>query len=187
MRHGASWLALASAVVITACGGTTGTTYPSTRSASDAVVRSVVPAGGATGVDPAAPITIAFSRPMMQGMEMLIVLHEGSVSGAEVAGSATWSSDRTQLTFTPAAPLKSQTTYVLHFSPNLTDSAGATIDWPACAGAVGGTAANAGMFGGGMMGGGMTGGGMGPGMMGSGWQPGSGTWGYGMLVTFTTA
>ena len=34
------------------------------------------------------------------------------------------------------------------------------------------------MMGGRMMGGGMTG---------SGWQPGAGTWGYGMTLTFTTA
>ena len=39
-----------------------------------------------------------------------------------------------------------------------------------------------------MMSGGMNGmgGGMGPGMMGAGWEPGSGTWGYGMVFVFTT-
>lgn len=185
MRHGTIMAVLAGAALVASCGAN-GPTSPTGRTASYAVVRSVVPSGGATGVNPAAPITVTFSHPMMQGMEMLVVLHEGSVSGAEVAGSSMWSSDRTQLTFTPAAPLEGQTTYVLHFSPNLKDSSGATIDWPACAAGVGGTAANGGMFGGGMMGGGTNGGGMGPGMMGSGWQPGTGTWGYGMLVTFTT-
>lgn len=181
--------ALAGAVMITACGasGPTTPTTSATASAKDAVVLSVVPSGGATGVDRAAPITVTFSHAMMQGMEMLVVLHEGSVTGAEVSGASAWSRDRTQLTFTPAAALEPQTTYVLHFSPNMKDSTGAAIDWPACAGGVGGTAANAGMFGGGTMGGGMNGGGMGAGMMGSAWQPGSGTWGYGMLVTFKTA
>lgn len=172
-------LALLAALLVAACSATTD---PGTRTAERAIVQSVVPAGGATGVDPTAPITVRFNHPMMQGMEMLVVLHEGSVTGPQVEGAAAWSTDRTQLTFTPTAPLKPSTTYVLHFSPNMKDASGNTLDWQRCAGAVGGTAANGGMFGGGMMGSGM-----GPGMMGAGWQPTSGAWGYGMLVTFTTA
>lgn len=187
MRYIGSAFVLGSIGSLVGCGAPTAPAATNPFAASALVVQSVVPTGGATGVDPAAPITVAFNHAMMQGMELLVVLHDGSVTGAEVAGTSAWSTDRTQLTFTPAAPLKPQTTYVLHLSPNLKDSTGATIDWPTCASRVGGTAASAGMLGGGMMGGGMSGGGMGPGMMGTGWQPGTGAWGYGMLVTFTTA
>ena len=146
------------------------------------LVRTVIPASGATNVDPNAPITVSFNHGMMTAMERLVVLHEGSVTGPAVAGTATWSADRTTLTFTPATPLKSRTAYVLHLSPNLIDAKGDTVNFAACATAVGGRAVpSSGMMGsGGMMGGGN-------GMMGSGWQPGSGTWGYGMTLTFTTA
>ena len=151
--------------------------------------RNVIPASGATNVDRAAPITISFSSGMMTAMEKLVVLHEGSVTGPAVAGTATWSTDRTTLTFTPANPLKSNTVYVLHLSPHLLDSKGDTVNFAACATAVGGRPVPSSMMKGssGMMdgGNGMMGGSNG--MMGSGWQPGSGTWGYGMTLTFTTA
>lgn len=178
------------AALLAACSSLDSTTPLRTLTPGATVVQSVIPSGGATGVDPAAPITITFSHPMMAGMEMRVVLHEGSVTGATVAGTSAWSTDRTRLTFTPSAPLKAQTTYALHFSPDLEDANGATIDWSACAGRVGGSAVPGSSFSGssgGMMGGGGMGSGMGPGMMGSGWQPGSGTWGYGMVITFTTA
>lgn len=176
-----STAAVAAATLATSC--TPGTapinSHPST---TDAVVRSVVPAGGATGVDPEAPITVVFSHAMPLGAATLVMLHEGSVTGPQVLGTAAWSTDLTQLTFTPSAPLKSHTTYVLHFSPNLVDADGNPIDWGRCAGPLGGQSVPSGAFHGGMMGGGM-----GPWMNGPGWQPGNGTWGYGMIVTFTTA
>lgn len=178
------------AALLAACSILESTTPLRTLTPGATVVQSVIPSGGATGVDPAAPVTSTFSHPMMAGMEMRVVLHEGSVSGPTVAGASAWSADRTQLTFTPSAPLKGQTTYVLHFSPDLEDATGAAIDWPACAGRVGGSAVSGSSFGAsgsGMMGDGGMGPGMGPGMMGSGWQPGSGTWGYGMVVSFATA
>jgi hypothetical protein len=176
---------LAAAVFGAAC--STGTAPASEPwAASDAVVRSVVPIGGATGVNPAEPITVVFNHSMMLGAEALIMLHRDSVTGPEVSGTASWSADRTQLTFTPAAPLAAHTTYVLHFSPNLEDAGGSVINWGRCAGPIGGQAVSPGAFHGGMMGGG-PGGGMGPWGNGPGWQPGSGTWGYGMSITFTTA
>ena len=145
------------------------------------VVLDVVPRAGATGIDPGAPIVIAFSHPMMAGMEALVVVHEASIAGLAIPGTATWSGDRTRLTFQPTAPLKPKTTYVLHLSPNLADTDGHHLDFAGCAGAVGGQPAGGGMMGGwGMMG-------SGNGMMGSGWTPGSGTWGHGMTFTFTTA
>jgi hypothetical protein len=162
--------------------GCNASTAPPRAPLADVAVSSVVPVGGAAGVDPAAPITIAFNHSMLPGMELLVLLHEGSVTGPVVAGTSTWSAERTQLTFTPSQTLKSNTSYVLHLSPNLRATSGQTINFASCAQLVGGEAVP-----GGMMNGGMMGGSGGPGMMsGPGWQAGSGMWGYGMILTFTT-
>jgi hypothetical protein len=145
-------------------------------------VSSVTPAGGATGVDPAVPVTIAFSRPMMAGMELLVLVHEGSVTGPQVVSVATWSADRTQLTLVPSQILKAMTNYVVHLSPNLRGSDGMMVDFAALNQAVGGEAVSSTMMTGGLMGGGA-----GQGMMsGPGWQAGSGVWGFGMILTFKT-
>lgn len=162
--------------------GCNGSTAPPRAPLADVAVSSVLPRGGATGVDPAAPITIGFNHSMMPGMELLVLLHEGSVTGPAVAGTSTWSADRTLLTFTPSQTLKSNTSYVLHLSPNLKASSGQTINFASCAQLIGGQAVP-----GGMMNGGMMDGNAGQGMMsGPGWQAGSGMWGYGMILTFTT-
>lgn len=162
--------------------GCNGSTAPPRAPLADVAVSSVLPRGGATGVDPAAPITIGFNHSMMPGMELLVLLHEGSVTGPAVAGTSTWSGDRTLLTFTPSHTLKSNTSYVLHLSPNLKASSGQTINFASCAQLIGGQAVP-----GGMMNGGMMDGNAGQGMMsGPGWQAGSGMWGYGMILTFTT-
>ena len=150
--------------------------------ATGVAVTSVTPAGGTTDVDPAAPVTITFNRPMMAGMELLVLLHEGSVGGAQVASAATWSTDRMQLTFVPSQTLKPMTNYVVHLSPNLQGSDGTMVNFAAHAQSVGGQAVPSTAMTGGMMGGG-TGQGM---MSGPGWQAGSGMWGFGMILTFTT-
>jgi hypothetical protein len=117
---------------------------------------------------------------MMSGMEMLVVLHEGSITGAVVTATATWSSDRTTLTLMPQAPMKRAATYVVHMSPSLKDTAGHMINMSPGA-MMGGQAVSAGMMGGGSMMNGQ----WGPGMMGAGWQSANGT--FGMSFTFTTA
>jgi hypothetical protein len=137
-------------------------------------VLNVAPANGTTNIDVSGSITVTFSRAMQPGMEMLVILHEGSVAGAVVAATASWSADRRTLTLTPTAPLEPKTTYVLHLAPTLRGADGVPLNHAACA-ALGGRTVT----------GGMIGGGMGPGMMGSGWQPANGT--YGMIFTFTTA
>jgi hypothetical protein len=138
---------------------------------------SVIPAGGATGVDPNEPITIQFSHPVGVGMEQYVVLHEGGVNGEIVPGTWTWSEDRMALTFVPDQPLQAQTEYAIHIGGGLMDSNGNVVD---CRRGEG--------FGGQWVGGGMMGG-MGSvssTMMGQGWQhPNNGT--YGMIFTFTTA
>lgn len=143
------------------------------------VVVSVAPASGATGVDPATPVVVVFSHLMMRGMEASVVLHEGSVSGPVVAGTSTWSVDGTTLTFSPGAPLRAATTYVLHLAPTMMSDAGGRLDHGACAG-LGGQSVTGDMVGRGMMGGGM----MGEGMTGDGWAMNGA---YGMTFVFTTA
>ena len=174
-RSTIGFLVVAVPAVALACAS--GMTGPARTSAEAPVVLSISPASSATGVDPTAPLVVTFSHPMMAGMEALVVLHEGTISGPPVSGTPAWSTDRTRLTFTPTQPLKRATAYQLHLSPNLTDSSGQRIDFGACAQRVGGQVVTPASMGGGMMG---------NGMMGVGWQPSSGTWGYGMSFTFTT-
>lgn len=162
-------IVLAGVVVTSACSGSA--TAPS-ADADLPVVLSVTPASNATSVDPSSRITIAFNHSMMVGMELLITLHEGTIVGPQVPGSVSWSSDHTILTFVPAGALKSRASYVLHLSPNLKDAAGRGVNFAGCAQRLRGQPLSGGMMDGGMMG--------------PGWQPGSGTWGYGMAFTFTT-
>lgn len=150
-----------------------------TAPALTARVVSVVPSGGATGVDPNAPIVVTFSHAMRSGMEQYVALHEGNGTGPVVAGTWAWSDDRTALTFTPAQPLKSQTQYTLHLGGGMRATDGGFVDYGPCAGQYNGQWATQGMMGGG---GGMMGG---ENMMGSGWRHPNGT--YGMVFTFTTA
>jgi len=169
--HPAGFL-LVTAIAAVACSGGEETSAPS----GSAVVLAVAPAANSTGVSPTSPIAITFNHPMMAGMELLVVLHNGTVTGPEVAGTWAWSLDRTTLTFLPNESFASRTTYVLHLSPNLKDAAGNTVDFAGCAGYVRGQPVPGGIFGwGGSCG------------MGPGWKAGSGTWGYGMFFTFTTA
>jgi hypothetical protein len=156
---------------LAACGsGANGPGVTRLGSRDTLLVSAVNPASGATNVSPSAPITVTFNHGMMTGMEMRVVVHEGAVTRPAAAGTSAWSSDRRVLTFTPARPLASKTTYVLHLSPDLADSTGDTVNFAACAHALGGNPVPASMMGGsyGMMGGsyGMMGGSNG--MMGSG-------------------
>ena len=146
------------------------------------IVLSLLPANATTGVDLTKPITITFNMSMMSGMEMLVVLHEGSVTGPQVAGNAAWSADRRVLTFTPAATLKAKTIYVVHFSPSLQGMNGKTINM-AQGMNIGGQFVTGGMMGAASAG--MMGGSWGSGMMGAGWKANDGT--FGMQFTFTTA
>ena len=167
-----SLLALVAApAILQGCGQNPAASTPLTA------VASVVPAGGSTGVDPTTPIVVSFTGMMQPGMEMYAALHEGDVTGPVVPGTWTWSADRTSLTFTPAAPLKSQTRYTLHLGGGMKDASGQPIDYSRCLSQYGGQWATGDMMGGGMMGG--------QNMMGPGWQAANGT--YGMVFTFTTA
>ena len=175
---------LATTLAIGACtkGAMSPTDAASTSFAGAPALAGLTPAAGTTGVDPARPITINFTMSMMTGMEMLVIVHEGSVTGLQVAGTSVWSTDRTTLTFTPAAPLKAKTTYVVHFSPSLQGTNGKTINM-GVGSAMGGQMVTGGMMG--SFGAGMMNGQWAPGMMGAGWKASDGT--FGMMFTFTTA
>lgn len=148
-----------------------------------ATVISVSPASATVGADPTKPVIISFSHAMMNGMEMLVLVHEGSLTGPAVVGVATWSTDRTMMTFVPSSPLKAHTVYMVHLSPSLKDAAGQAINLAAGM-QMGGQYATAGMMGL-ASGAGMMNGAWGPGMMGSGWKSTDGT--FGMFFSFTTA
>jgi hypothetical protein len=176
-------LALATLASILTLGACSATSSPSDVLASDTpVALSVLPAAATTGVDPTKPIVVTFNMSMMTGMEMLVILHEGSVTGPEVTGSSSWSTDRRVLTITPAATLKAKTTYVVHLSPSLQGMNGKSIDLSQCT-KLGGQFVSGGMMG--SSAGGMMNGTWGSGMMGAGWKASDGT--FGMLFTFTTA
>ena len=172
---------LASLLTLEACSA--GSSSSTDVLAIDApIALSVLPAAATTGVDPTKPITITFNMSMMSGMEMLVVVHEGSVTGPQVAVSSSWSADRHVLTMTPSAMLKAKTTYAVHLSPSLQGTNGRTIDATKCT-TIGCEHVSGGMMGSGA--GGMMNGSWGSGMMGAGWKASDGT--FGMLFTFTTA
>ena len=170
---------LAASVVLGACGSAVA---PADLGAIAPTLVRITPASATTNVDPTSPVTITFSHPMMTGVEMLVVLHEGTVTGPQVAGTPRWSADRTVLTFTPSATLKAQTIYILHFSPSLQGANGQMINMGAGM-TIGGQYVSSGMMGAAAAG--MMNGQWGPGMMGTGWKASDGT--FGMFFTFTTA
>lgn len=143
-------------------------------------LTEVSPANGAFGVDPAAPVVLRFSHPMMAGMQGLVLLHERDLAGRSVDGIGTWSADRTTLTFLAAVPLRDRTTYVLHIAPGMMDASGRRLDL-ASAMRLGEMMAGESMSAGGMMGGESV---MPGAMMGGG--SGMGQRPVGVAFTFTT-
>lgn len=177
-------VAVVGMMLILAVGCSDGATEPGTE---ETVLLSLVPQGGATGVDPNAPVVIRFSHPMMQGMEDYADVHESAVEGPLVLGAWSWSADITALTFTPDAPLKAQTQYVIHIGGGMEDQEGHHVNIEAHGIGMGGQWMTQRMYQGGQHGYGMgQGGGMGGGGMGAGWtHPSNGS--YGMVFIFTTA
>lgn len=141
---------------------------------------SVVPRGGSTDVDRFAPVVVEFDHAVMTGMEGYALLHEGDVTGPEVAGTWSLSTDRLAVTFTPAAPLAPNARYTIHLGGGMMDADGGHIDFGTHGDHMGGVWATNGMMGGGMMRGTV-----GEHHLGEGWEhPTNGS--YGMVFFFTT-
>ena len=85
-------------------------------------VLRVWPSQGATGIKLDEPVRITFSQPMDRAStEAAFRL---TTSGEPVAGSFTWSSDGSTMTFTPDAPLKQEATYSLELAPSARAASG---------------------------------------------------------------
>lgn len=87
-------------------------------------LTEVIPAAGATGVDPAGSMMAQFSGAMAAGMERYMNLHQGDVAGPLVPMSCGWSPDRTTLTCTPGYPLQSSTRYTIYLGSGMMDADG---------------------------------------------------------------
>lgn len=147
---------------------------------------TVSPEGGATGVFVGTSVVMTFDHPLMDGMEDYMDVHEGDVTGPEVAGTCTLSQDGTTLTFTPDQDLKPATTYVIHVGGAMMDAQGDSVDLADHGMGMGGEWVTQSMMGDSTSMGGMMGGGSGSQHMGDGWwDAGNGTWG--MEFSFTTA
>ena len=90
---------------------------------------SIVPTSGTVGVDPGAAVVLFFSRPMMMGMDTLVVLHEGSATGPVVPMSTKWSADRMMLICQPAVPLRGARDHTLHLVPGMMDANAHRLNW----------------------------------------------------------
>ena len=154
-----------------------GPTGPATD--AEVALLSVVPANGATDVDPASPVTAQFDRPMAAGSEVYCSLHEGGLDGPEVPGHWEWSHENRLMTFTPDEPLRHQHRYTLHVGGGLEDEQGHHLNFEQHRYAHGGEYVHEHEFGsgGGMMGGHEH--------TGDGWQHQNGS--LGMSFSFTTA
>lgn len=147
---------------------------------TETALLDVIPPGGATGVDPNAPIVVEFDHPIGFAMEQYAELHEGDINGVVVPGTWVLSQDRTTITFTPDEPLKPATTYLIHLGGGIQDAQHRYLNWERHGFQLGGEWC--------------TGEQMGPGPgapmghqyhQGPGWQHSNGM--YGMIFTFTTA
>ena len=123
VRYSAMILTAATALSVVGCGsdmpmgpGTMGSgpNGPGATPGDTPAFMSVIPAGGAMGVSPNAPITFRWGTPMGFGMEQFVDLHEDDLGGLTVPMSCAWSADQTTLTCTPTAPLQPGTRYVVH-------------------------------------------------------------------------
>jgi hypothetical protein len=154
--------------------------------AEETVLLSVAPEGGSSAVGVDTVITVKFSHPMDPSMSEYADVHEGDITGPEVAGTWEWLEDNTVLRFTPDGLLQPATDYVVHLGAGMMDADGEHVNMEEHGHQMGGEWATDDMMMGGGMGGGM-GGNMDPSEhMGGNWDhPSNGS--HGMIFTFTTA
>lgn len=149
-----------------------------------AELLSVTPQGGSTGVSVGTTVVVTFDHAINPVMVEYAALHEGDVTGPEVAGTWSLSEDGTELSFTPDEALKPATTYTIHLGGGMMDASGQHVNFEHHGMEMGGQWATEDMMTGGMGGTGGMMGGQGH-HMGDGWQGPNGS--YGMVFSFTTA
>ncbi len=148
---------------------------------TETVFLSVVPQGGSVDVATGSTVTVRFDHSMNPVMSEYAAVHEGDLTGPEVAGIWAWSDNNMTLTFTPSQPFKPATTYMIHLGGGMMDAEGDHVNFGQHGPGMGGQWAT-----GDMMGGGHMGAGPGGAHMGQGWEhPTNGS--FGMVFSFTTA
>jgi Bacterial Ig-like domain len=95
----------------------------------DEWVRDTSPADFATGVAPAAPITVTMGRDLDPSTVLIgqTVRLVGGITGREVAATATYDVDTATVVVTPSAPLRAGLPYVLRLR-NVEASDGTLLD-----------------------------------------------------------
>lgn len=172
-------LVLVAGMIMTA-GACSDAPDPTDHGLDPATLLSVMPQGGATGVDPATSIVVEFDHPLMAGMERYAAMHRGDVNGPEVQGHWALLDNGRRLVFSPDQPLAPHTGYTIHLGGGMIDEAGHHVGFDEHGPGMGGQWATGTMMGGGMMGGGGN-----HDHMGEGWQhPDNGS--FGMIFSFTT-
>lgn len=177
--------ALALTLLAAGCGGESGRDMMGAGPDPGAVLLSVTPPGGASGVPGSTPIVLRFAAAMGAGMEQYVDLHAGGLSGATVPMSCRWSGDRTTLTCTPQGPLAGRTPHVVHVGGGLMTEAGRPVDCDRYGAGQGGRRVMEEWMGPGHGAPPWGGGGPARGGMPPGWRGPDGS--YGMAFAFTTA
>jgi len=124
-------LSIATAAVVglsTACAADTTAPEVDDSAAPPTLLLSLQPTGGAVDVSVGDTVEVTFDHAIAEGMEAYAALHEGSVTGPEVAGAWTRSADGMRLMFVPTSSLKPSTTYVVHLGSGMMDANGNPVN-----------------------------------------------------------
>ncbi len=122
MRVRAGWWLVASALVISGCGGGGGSgggTCTSNCPTNAISVNSVTPANGATGVAIGSAVTADFSNGANASTISASTFTLTAQGGGAVAGTAVAGVGGLSATFTPSAPLAYSTTYTATITTGL--------------------------------------------------------------------
>lgn len=106
---------------------------PGPQAPADAVmVDAVVPAPGATGVDPSTLVTVRFSQPIAAGTDAWFDVHRQGIAGPVVAGHWIWSADLRTATFHPDHPLGPGEMHAIHLGAGIRSASGAALNFTHC-------------------------------------------------------
>jgi len=129
LADGATYTATIGTGATTALGGSLAAPYTwsfSTVAATVPTVSSTVPAGDATGVNPAGALTATFSE-SMNAATLTTSTFTLTTEGAAVTGTVTYNSGTDTAMFTPAVALAANTAYTATITTGAQGSAGAAL------------------------------------------------------------